>query len=160
MLGAVRTGQTPRRAGCLGYGLAPFPTTPLCLQHVGQPLRAGIPLESVQMYPRIFYLNAGKDSFNTWAEIKRNLNPMLIGCVSLGQTPKLAEFPSSQRVILKITKLEDIHFSLPSHFTLDLVCPLPHLHPVLYPSVPLGLRHSKIPKTSVTIILYCAPTMC
>lgn len=103
MLGAVRTGQTPRRAGCLGYGSTPFPTTPYVCSMWDNFSEQEFPWN--QTYPRIFDLNADKDSFNTWEEIKRNLNPMLTGCVSLGQTPKLAEFPSSQRVILKITKL-------------------------------------------------------
>ena len=75
------------------------PHCPIISRGPGTHLMAGIPLESIQTPSRTFDLNAGKDSLNPWAEVKRNLNLALTGFVFLGQTLTLSEFPTPQRVI-------------------------------------------------------------
>lgn len=71
MLGAVGTDQspasTPESTGGLDWA-STLLTTPF-LQHIGQSLMAGNPLESIQTHSKMFDLNAGKDC-NPWAEIK------------------------------------------------------------------------------------------
>lgn len=59
-----------------------------------EPVREGSPGRSIQTPFWTLHFISGKDFLDSWSETKKNVNPVLTGCVSLGLMPNLSEFLS------------------------------------------------------------------